>query len=59
MAKRGNPKRYQYTAIDDAIRIRALKISDRHNQANAIDFINPVIARFPFRIREVHTGNGH
>ena len=31
-------KRYQYTAIDDATRIRALKIYDRHNQANAIDF---------------------
>ena len=52
-------KRYQYTAIDDATRIRALKIYDRHNQANAIDFINTVIARFPFRIREVRTDNGH
>lgn len=26
---------------------------------NAIDFINTVIARFPFRIREVRTDNGH
>lgn len=52
-------KRYQYTAIDDATRIRALKIYDRHNQANAIDFINSVIERFPFRIREVRTDNGH
>ena len=52
-------KRYQYTAIDDATRIRALKIYDRHNQANAIDFIITVIARFPFRIREVRTDNGH
>ena len=25
-------KRYQYTAIDDATRIRALKIYDRHTQ---------------------------
>lgn len=32
---------------------------DRHHQANAIDFINTVIARFPFRIREVRTDNGH
>lgn len=31
-------KRYQYTAIDDATRIRALKIYEKHNQANAIDF---------------------
>ena len=52
-------KRYQFTAIDDATRIRALKIYDRHNQSNAIDFINTVIARFPFRIREVRTDNGH
>ena len=52
-------KRYQYTAIDDATRVRALKICDRHTQANAIAFIDYVIARFPFRIREVRTDNGH
>ena len=54
--KDGKPvKRYQYTAIDDAARIRALKIYDRHNQSNAIDFINTIINKFPFRIREVRT----
>lgn len=52
-------KRYQYTAIDDAPRIRALKIHDQHNQSNAIDFINTIIEKFPFRIREVRTDNGH
>ena len=58
--KDGKPvKRYQYTAIDDATRIRALKIYDRHNQSNAIDFINTIIDKFPFRIREVRTANGH
>ena len=57
--KDGKPvKRYQYTAIDDATRIRALKIYDRHTQANAVDFIDTVIARFPVRIREVRTDNG-
>ena len=56
--KDGKPvKRYQYTAIDDATRIRALKIYDRHNQSNAIDFINTIIDKFPFRIREVRTDN--
>ena len=50
-------KRYQYTAIDDATRVRALKVYDRHTQANAIAFIDHVIARFPFRIREVRTDN--
>lgn len=58
--KDGKPiKRYQYTAIDDATRIRALRAYGRHTQANAIAFIDHVIARFPFRIREVRTDNGH
>ena len=33
-------RRYQYTAIDDATRVRALKIYKRHTQANAINFID-------------------
>lgn len=52
-------KRYQYTAIDDATRIRALKIYEKHNQANAIDFVNYVIYKFPFRIHTIQTDNGH
>jgi transposase InsO family protein len=52
-------RRYQYTAIDDATRVRALKIYERHTQANAIAFIDHVIAKFPFLIREVRTDNGH
>ena len=52
-------RRFQFTAIDDATRIRALKIYDRHTQANAIDFVDHVIATFPFRIREIRTDNGH
>lgn len=52
-------KRFQYTAIDDATRIRALKIYERHNQANAIDFINYVVDKFPFRIKVIRTDNGH
>jgi len=36
-----------------------LEIYDRHTQANAITFIDYVIAKFPFRIREVRTDNGH
>ena len=43
-------KRYQYTAIDDATRVRALKIYDRHTQKHAIDFVDHVVAKFPFRI---------
>lgn len=52
-------KRYQYTAIDDATRIRALKIYEKHNQISAIDFVDYVIEKFPFRIQMIRTDNGH
>lgn len=52
-------RRFRYTAIDDATRIRALKIYRRHNQKNAIDFIDYVIEKFPFRIHTVRTDLGH
>ena len=52
-------KRYQYTAIDDATRVRALKIYDRHTQKNAINFVNHVIEKFPFRIQQIRTDRGH
>ena len=39
------------TAIDDAARIRALKVYHRHTQANAIDFLDYVVEKFPFRIK--------
>lgn len=55
----GKVKRYQFTAIDDATRVRAMKIYKRHTQASAIDFVDYVIDKFPFRIREVRTDNGH
>lgn len=58
--KRGEKiRRFQFTAIDDATRVRALKIYDRHTQANAMDFVDYVIEKFPFRIREIRTDNGH
>ena len=47
------------TAIDDAPRVRVLKICERHSQANAIDFIDHIIEKFPFRIREIRSDNGH
>lgn len=52
-------KRYQYTAIDDATRVRALKIYRRHNQKSSIDFIDHIIEKFPFRIHTVRTDRGH
>jgi len=52
-------RRYQYTAIDDATRIRALKIYRKHNQKSSIDFIDYVIEKFPFRIHTIGTDRGH
>lgn len=52
-------RRYQFTAIDDATRVRALKIYQRHNQKSAIDFIDYVVEKFPFRIHTVRTDRGH
>lgn len=52
-------RRFQYTAIDDATRVRALKVYNKHTQANAIDFVDHIIDKFPFRIREIRTDNGH
>ncbi len=52
-------RRFQYTAIDDATRIRALKIYPRHTQKNAIDFIKYVVNKFPFRIHTIRTDRGH
>jgi transposase InsO family protein len=58
--KTGNRvKRFQYTTIDDATRIRALRIYAQHTQANAIKFIDYVPKKFPFRIRTIRTDNGH
>ena len=55
----GSIKRYQYTAVDDATRVRALKVYRRHTQANAIKFVDYIQSQFPFRIRMIRTDNGH
>ena len=55
----GSVRRYQYTAIDDATRVRALKIYKRHPQKSAIDFIDYVVEKFPFRIQTIRTDRGH
>ena len=52
-------RRDQYTAIDDATRIRALRVYRRHTQQNAIAFADDVIRTFPFRIHAVRTDRGH
>jgi transposase InsO family protein len=58
--KRGEKiRRFQYAAIVDATCVRALKVYDKHTQTNAIDFVDHIIEKFPFRIKEIRTENGH
>jgi transposase InsO family protein len=55
----GSTKRlYQFTAIDDCTRIRVLKVYDACNQATAIQFVEEVRRRLPFRIHVIQTDNG-
>ena len=55
---KGVPKLYQYTAVDEATRLRHRKIFDEHSNANAVVFLERVRKRFPFPIRCVQTDNG-
>ncbi len=55
----GTSKRlYQFTAIDDCTRLRILKVYDACNQRAAIQFIDDVVRRLPFRIHVIQTDNG-
>jgi transposase InsO family protein len=51
-------KYFQYTAIDDCTRLRVLKIYEKNNQKNAMDFVDYVLSRLPFRVRAIQTDNG-
>jgi len=52
-------KRFQYTAIDDATRIRVIKIYKKHTQKSSINFVDHVLEKLPFRIHTIRTDNGH
>jgi transposase InsO family protein len=49
---------YQFTAIDDCTRIRVLKVFPSCTQRAAIQFMDDVVRRLPFRIHVVQTDNG-
>jgi transposase InsO family protein len=51
-------KYYQFTAIDDCTRLRVLRIYDRLNQRTAIQFLDYVLAKLPFRGERIQTDNG-
>jgi transposase InsO family protein len=56
---KGKRKSYwQFTAIDDCTRLRVLKIYERNNQKNAIDFVDTVLSRLPFEVAAIQTDNG-
>ena len=51
-------KHYQFTAIDDCTRIRVLRVYPRNNQKTAIQFLDYVLERLPFRVESIQTDNG-
>jgi Integrase core domain len=51
-------KYYQYTAIDDCTRLRVLRAYPRCNQQTAIQFLDYVLQRLPFRVEVIQTDNG-
>jgi transposase InsO family protein len=51
-------KYYQFTAIDDCTRLRVLRIYDRLNQQTAIQFLDYLLAKLPFRVERIQTDNG-
>jgi transposase InsO family protein len=51
-------KHYQFTAIDDCTRLRVLRIYPSCNQKTAIQFLDYVLARLPFRVQTIQTDNG-
>jgi transposase InsO family protein len=51
-------KHYQFTAIDDCTRLRVLRLYDRCNQQTAIQFLDYLLERLPFRVEVIQTDNG-
>ena len=57
---KGAPRRqhYQFTAIDDCTRLRVLRLYQRLNQKTAIQFVDYVLQKLPFRVERIQTDNG-
>jgi hypothetical protein len=51
-------KHYQCTAIDDCTRLRVLRIYPQLNQQTALQFLDDVLERLPFRVEVIQTDNG-
>ena len=48
---RGMQKLYQYTAVDEATRLRCRMIFDEHSNWNSVRFLHYVRKKFPFEIQ--------
>ena len=51
-------KYYQYTAVDECSRWTFREMYDEHSTYSSKDFLEKLIAKAPFTIREVQTDNG-
>jgi hypothetical protein len=51
-------KYYPFTAIDDGTRLRVLCIYPQLNQKTAIQFVDYVLGRLPFKVGVIQTDNG-
>jgi transposase InsO family protein len=54
----GRKKHYQFTAIDDCTRIWVLRVYPRNTQKTAIQFIDYLLEKLPFRVECIQTDNG-
>ncbi|HVP11466.1 MAG TPA: hypothetical protein VMV94_09805 [Phycisphaerae bacterium] len=53
VVKIAGTKAYQYTACDDCTRLRVLRLYRRQDTLTSLDFLNQIIAAFPFPIRKL------
>jgi transposase InsO family protein len=49
---------YQFTAIDDCTRLRVLRIYPKCNQKTAIQVLDYLLEKLPFRVEAIQTDNG-
>ncbi len=52
------PKLYQYTAIDDCSRLKVIKLYFNQQAASTLDFLDQIVAEFPFPIQRIQTERG-
>ncbi|GLW04166.1 hypothetical protein Slala05_77960 [Streptomyces lavendulae subsp. lavendulae] len=55
---RRQTKYYQFTAIDDCTRLRVLRVYPRCDQKTAVQFLDYLLERLPFRVEVIQTDNG-